>query len=214
MNIDTKPILELPRVQQIISKINATCKDIASHEDNYDFLNPLCEICYEGETKTVLLHKDWDFVIKIPNYYEYPKHNYCQLEVEKYASAKTYRVEKVLLETAFLIELENGISLYVQPKYSGSTVDLNCNSTKLKALRKKLNNLYSENTKKAIHEMYDYNRISKVWFSRVIQLYGKRFARSLEKWTKDNCIGDLHDNNTGWYNKQPIILDYSGYYGR
>lgn len=207
-------ILALPIIQQIIEEILTHCDDTSSHMDRYGFLHGFCEVNSDGETKTVFLHDDWDFVIKIPNYYSYPNTNYCDLEVQHYKNACEYRVEKLLLETAPLITLSNGITLYFQPRYQLNTYHFLSDSKTSKKLRAKLNNT-SElcPTTKARRKMYDSYRISSYWFARVVQLYGKKFARSLETWTQKNQIGDLHNCNTGWYNNKPIILDYAGYYG-
>ena len=211
--MDTLSILSMPLIQEIIDNIEANCCDKTSHHDSYDFLDDLCEVNSNGETKTVLLHKNWNFVVKIPNYSAYPSHNYCELEAKNYLKALSFHVEKALLETAFLCELNNGIQLYVQPRYSLDLSDFYSDRPRRKALEKKVNNRDKGGTAKALCGMYQAYRIDELWFARLVQLYGKRFARSLEKWTQENAIGDLHNCNVGWLNNRPIILDYSGYYG-
>lgn len=206
-------ILKNPRVQEVIALISKNCTDKTTHHDNYSFLIGICDVCTNGETKTVFLYKDWDFVIKVPNYYSYPHHNYCAIEAENYAKAAAYNIQRVLLETALLLVLPNGIKLYVQPRYTTDQCDLHRDMAKRKHLHRTLNNLDSNRTREIAKSMYDGYRISLEWMARVIQLYGKKFARSLEKWTQDNRIGDLHSRNVGWIKNRPIILDYSGYFG-
>lgn len=202
-----------PAVQEIMTRIEDFCSDTTSHGDDYDFLSDICEVNRNGETKTVFLHKEWDFVIKVPNYYSYARHNYCQLEADNYKKACAYRVERVLLETALLCTLKNGIQLYVQPRYTIDNNDYMDSPIHRHRLQKKCNTYRKPIVSKVAGEMYDGFRLNNLWLSRVIQLYGKRFMRSLEKWTQENRIGDLHDCNVGWVNNKPIILDYSGYFG-
>lgn len=213
--MDISKALTNYHVQRIIRSLNIHCSDKTSHNDRYSFLENICNVCYEGETKIVLLHDDWDFVIKIPKYHNYRKFNYCDLEVQHYQSALKYRVEKVLLETAVLTTLSNGITLYIQPRYHESLNDFWRNNNKYNSLQKKLNNTdyKSPTRRKALLGMYESYRLDCEWFCRLVQLYGKKFARSLEQWSQENKIGDLHSSNVGWYNNKPIILDYSGYYG-
>lgn len=202
-----------PTVQEIMTRIEDFCSDTTNHGDNYDFLSDICEVNQNGETKTVFLHKEWDFVIKVPNYYSYARHNYCQLEADNYKKACAYRVERVLLETALLCTLKNGIQLYVQPRYTIDNNDYMDSPIHRHRLQKKCNTYRKPIVSRVAGEMYDGYRLNNLWLSRVIQLYGKRFMRSLEKWTQENRIGDLHDCNVGWMNNKPIILDYSGYFG-
>ena len=202
-----------PAVQEIMTRIEDFCSDTTSHGDDYDFLSDICEVNRNGETKTVFLHKEWDFVIKVPNYYSYARHNYCQLEADNYKKACAYRVERVLLETALLCTLKNGIQLYVQPRYTIDNNDYMDSPIHRHRLQKKCNTYRKPIVSKVAGEMYDGFRLNNLWLSRVIQLYGKRFMRSLERWTQENRIGDLHDCNVGWVNNKPIILDYSGYFG-
>ena len=56
-----------------------------------------------------------------------------------------------------------------------------------------------------------YDGLDRNWLSMVISLYGKRFCRSLEKWSKENRVNDLHNANIGYVKGKPVILDYSGY---
>lgn len=202
-----------PTVQEIMARIEEFCKDTIRHSDCYDFLEDICEINYHGETKTVFLHDGWDFVIKVPNYAHYPNRNYCQLEAENYNKARSYRVERVLLETALLCTLRNGIQLYVQPRYTIDNSDFMDVRRNVNRLRKKCNAYRKPIVSRVVEKMYDGYRVDNLWLSRVIQLYGKKFMRSLERWTQDNRIGDLHNANVGWINNKPIILDYSGYFG-
>lgn len=210
--MDLQAILDNPVVQNIISEITARCEDQTSHEDNYGWLEEVIrdlQVIDRGETKTVLIYRDWDFVIKIPNYYAYPQHDYCRLEEQKYWNAKTFGVEKILLETAYLITA-GCIDLYVQPRFSCSAV---AGEPQRKAARKTHNLERRKIVRRIQQTTYDGYRIDDVWLARALQLYGKKFFLRFEEWTKKNKVGDLHRNNVGWLKGKPIILDYSGYYG-
>lgn len=210
--MNLQAILDNPIVQDIISEIMAHCEDQTSHEDDYGWLADTIKglsVIDRGETKTVLIYQDWDFVIKIPNYYAYSDYDYCKLEEEKYQSAKKFGVEKLLLETAYLITA-GCIDLYVQPRFS-------CAATEPQSMRKAARKTHNLENKKIIrrvaHTTYDGYRIDSIWLARALQLYGKKFFLRFEKWSHENQVGDLHRNNVGWLKGKPIILDYSGYYG-
>ena len=79
---------------------------------------------------------------------------------------------------------------------------------------KKLNNI--PNRSKALYRSMSnlYDWVDREWYARVLQLYGKKFLSSFEKFSKEVKLNDLHDANIGWRNGRPIILDYAGYCGR
>lgn len=165
-----------------------------------------------GETRYAVIFKRDNFVLKIPRY-DYCKEDYCQAEIRAYESAKKFRVERILLPIELYHTTTIGIAIYKQPKYSFSTSDGEYN----RCYNTYLNNRNTPYHKPIIHkvtnECYDGCRISRHWMARVLQLYGKKFCRSFEAWTMENNINDLHNNNTGWLDNKPIILDYAGYRG-
>lgn len=59
-----------------------------------------------------------------------------------------------------------------------------------------------------------YNRyLEDIWAKMVINLYGKKVAKALCEFVQENGINDLHNENIGYKNNRPVILDFSGYYG-
>lgn len=163
-----------------------------------------------GETRYALVSPKCDSVIKIPRY-GYSNEDYCAAELRNYESAKQYRVERLLLPIELIYTTTSGIKIYKQVKYSFSTAE---------AGRKYKKYLIARNTPsdKPIvdtirRNCHDGNRINERWMARVLQLYGKKFCRSFEQWSRANKVNDLHDYNTGWLNDKPIILDYAGYRG-
>ena len=84
----------------------------------------------------------------------------------------------------------------------------------MKDLREKLGAIpnRSKALQKSINNLYDWT--DREWYARVLQLYGKKFLKSFEKFSQEVRLNDLHDGNIGWRNGKPIILDYAGYCGR
>ena len=54
--------------------------------------------------------------------------------------------------------------------------------------------------------------MNKLWLTAVYKVYGKKFLLNLGRWVCANDINDLHNDNTGFLNNLPIILDYAGYH--
>lgn len=165
-----------------------------------------------GETRYAVLFEGLDYVLKIPRY-GYCNEDYCQAEIRAYESAVKYRVEKLLLPVELLHITTSGIAIYKQPRYSFSTSDGSYHKDYDTYLDRKHAPRRAGIIDKVRHNCYDGGRIGHYWIARVIQLYGKKFCRSFEAWTKENHINDLHNSNTGWLNDKPIILDYAGYRG-
>lgn len=168
-----------------------------------------------GESRYAVWTKNWDFVIKIPRY-GYAEEDYCALEVHNYERAKVYGVERICLPIEKYFETSSGISLYKQTRYSFSTSDAFSREKRYQKYLNKRNSPVALNGSMAYRvqrECYEGWRIDERWIGRVLQLYGKKFCRSLEKWTHENKINDLHNSNTGWLNNKPILLDYAGYHG-
>lgn len=159
-----------------------------------------------GATKFCYIIPDADFVIKFCR--NNKRHNECEQEARAYQSGKKYGIERVLLETRFVYESPNGTRFFMQPKISESH-DRVSRKTRQKAIR--INKtVRPKMCEKICNSMY-YDDLDRNWLSMVISLYGKRFCRSLEQWSKENRVNDLHNANIGYINGKPVILDYSGY---
>lgn len=168
-----------------------------------------------GESRYAVWVEQWDFVIKIPRY-GYAEKNYCALEVHNYERAKAYGVERICLPIEKHCETNSGISLYKQTRYSLSTYDAFSRNVRYdKYLNKRNSPIASRGTMayRVQQGCYEGYRLDERWIGRVLQLYGKKFCRSFEKWTQECEINDLHNSNTGWLNNKPILLDYAGYHG-
>ena len=167
-----------------------------------------------GETRYAVIFKHQDFVLKIPRYgYRHCSEDYCQAEIRAYQSAIKYGIERILLPIELYYTTASGIAIYKQPKYSFSTAEGMYRHNYDTYLNKRHIPGYARMINVVSNGCYEGNRISRDWLARVLQLYGKKFCRSFEKWSVENQINDLHNSNTGWLNNKPIILDYAGYRG-
>jgi hypothetical protein len=158
-----------------------------------------------GETRCVVYHKTWDFVIKVDRNYD--TQFYCAAEVRNYQKAEQYRVQQVLLPISKMCEV-NGWKLYRQTRfdcqyasrsYRGGKFQRECEQVK--------RNRYTIS-----HFAQSLDRLDTNWLARVVQLYGKKFAHSLGEWAKECEVCDLHRNNIGFAKGRPIILDFAGYF--
>lgn len=162
--------------------------------------------CASGATKFCYIIPDADFVIKFCR--NNKRHNECEQEARAYQSGKKYGIERVLLETRFVYESPNGTRFFMQPKISESH-DRISRKTRQKAIR--INKTVRPKMCEKIRNSMYYDDLDRNWLSMVISLYGKRFCRSLEQWSKENRVNDLHNANIGYVKGKPVILDYSGY---
>ena len=165
-----------------------------------------------GETRHVIWADGWDFVLKIPRY-GYTSCDYCEIEMEHYESAKVFGVEQICLPIELVYTTDTGIKIYKQPRYTFDTRAGRENGHKEYLIRR---NIPVRTPNRMLNKIksatYDGHRIDDYWMARVLQLYGKKFCRSFEKWVSANYINDLHAHNTGWLDKKPILLDYAGYH--
>ena len=167
-----------------------------------------------GETRYAIWCDNWDFVIKIPRY-GYCSLDYCEIEMRNYETAKQYGVERICLPIEEYNTNVHGLTLYKQTRYSLSTCDAfsyKHNYERYLAKRNLPATGRNSLTRKITDGAYDGCRINEKWMARVLQLYGKKFCRSFEAWTNECRINDLHNNNTGWLNNKPILLDYAGFF--
>lgn len=201
-------------LEQIIDLLNA---EFPKGSDVFTYYN-LEKFAYKhdcifdsGETRWCIFQPHWKEVIKLPRF-DNVDDDYCEIELNNYNEACVLGIERILLACRKICVLDCGCPAYAQIKFTCSHRNLN---------RKATNDLCDctdqvfkgKIVHAARHGMYDYSRINERWFARAYQIYGKRFMRVLEDFTKRNQIGDLHSSNIGWLGNQPIILDYAGYYG-
>lgn len=201
-------------LDQIVDLLNAEFPE-GSENFTYRTLEAFtCKYdCYldSGETRWVIFQPHWKEVIKMPRF-DNVDDDYCEIELDNYNQACDLGIERILLACRKVCVLDCGSPVYAQIKYTCSHRDLD---------RKAENKLYDHTNQVfnggivhiARRGMHDYHRINERWFARAYQIYGKRFMKVVEDFTRRNLIGDLHSSNIGWLGKQPIILDYAGYHG-
>lgn len=159
-----------------------------------------------GATKFCYIIPNADFVIKFCSCNR--RHNECEQEAKAYLSGKKYEIERVLLETRFVYENPSGVRFFMQPKITESHDRVS------RRTRQKMVKITKTVTPKVCHKVKNsmyYSDIDRNWMSMVISLYGKKFCRSFEKWSKENRVNDLYNANIGYINGKPVLLDYSGY---
>lgn len=187
-----------------------------------------------GASKPVVFLKDANFVVKIPftgyidsedsNYYEEDFDNYynfvnadkdnygecwdyCWTEVKMYQKALAAGVEKYLLKTEKIGEI-NGYPIYVQEKcvsFFDSPNDVPSNNEKV-ASKNNLedNNIHAE-VLSSVFCFYCYLDI----------INGEDTYESFGKFNDfaEEYLSDIHNGNIGFnVCGKPVILDYSGYY--
>ena len=194
---------------ELVAKVLKEVNNIPKHKFDCDYIYKIaerlgCEANY-GATRLVLIFPKHGWVIKIP----YGGRDYCAQEVQSYCTAVKYGVEKLLLSIEKVGETAHGIPLYIQPMYKTSVSDMNLRD------RNRVHRLCEKTT--------NFSTIAKIrrgcyygpeseWIIRATQLYGKRFMRSFEKWTKEFRVNDLHNANIGYINGyRPVLVDYAGY---
>lgn len=158
-----------------------------------------------GMTRGVLYLPEWEYVIKIG----LPGNiNYNKQEAANFILAQKFRVDKVLLATTYLTTIQK-VEIYKQPKFSFCLME--APHEFLARIDKKSQGLAEKNIVRKIRDKCYYDDISRAWLAHALQLYGKKFMYSFEKWTREAQVNDLHNGNVGWLNGRPILLDYAGY---
>lgn len=197
-----------------VEKIMGAVADLDAHFDRDD----LREIAQDnnwkvasGATKYCFILPHDDYVVKFCK--PARKRNSlgmdeCELEARAYESAKKFRVEKALLETRFIGENEHGLKFFVQPRVEMAHCEVS--HKLLREFKKKTQTVNDKLIYKVSSSMY-YDNTNTLWLKMLVLLYGKKFARSFEEWTKENRVNDLHDANIGYYKNKPVLLDYSGF---
>ena len=166
---------------------------------------------FSGETRYCIVGKDWDFVLKIARF-DNVRDDYNAIEFANYEKACKLGIEKIFLKVWRFGTLDCGLGIYAQVRYSFAHSDIDRN--KNKKLRRQTGKVRSCKVfHKSKEHAYDGYRISNEWYARAYQIYGKQFMRKFERFTRQHCIGDLHNSNVGYLGKMPIILDFAGYHG-
>lgn len=165
---------------------------------------------YNGVSRYCLYQKHWKEVIKISRFEEDPDHDYNEIELEHYRKACELGCADILLPTRKVATLKSSLGVFVQTRYTCSYSELNCGEADMLRRATRMIKL-SPTFQKSMRALYDCP--STIWYARAWQVYGKKFMKQFEKFTRECEVGDLHTSNIGFLNNRPIILDYAGYYG-
>lgn len=125
--------------------------------------------------------------------------DYCAREVELYAKAQENKVEDLFLQTS-LIGYVKDYPIYIQPQ--GKTFYC-VNHPVLSNDELHSSRRLCEEAKVSLDEH---------WINDAIQAYGLEKVKSFLNFLHENEIDDLHNNNLGYYNHKPVIIDYAGYH--
>lgn len=208
--------------QEIISIIKSILENypIFTEKDSQD-LTDLPINFLTGATKFVILNGKE--VIKIPfsgyfdhfakDYYsfkgglDYDPSDYCLKEIYLYHLAKKEKISSVFLKTN-IYEILPETRIYRQERITETYFDSLSYAypeeldEERQVLYKKLSNGRSVLSDGS--ECWN-------WFIDVYLYYGANFYNRLIKFLDDNSIDDLHGENLGYIDNQPIILDYAGF---
>ena len=186
----------------------------------YNKIESYCSDWAEGCSKAVIFLKDADFVIKIP-FNTSDEDNwlmdfrgaanavndwdYCAVEEALYKLAKIKGVEDCFLPV-YEVGKVNGYPIYKQPigdifaaksimKYDDEKVETTTN------------NFYKQHNVPAELKY----RLPIEWVYDVILAYPPHLVIDLLSFIKNN-ITDLHSANIGYYENNPVIIDYAGFH--
>ena len=198
--------------QEVCDLLNGSLMDKQiGYDDLWEFCRSHGLEMFSGETRYCIASKDWDFVLKISRF-DNVRDDYNAIEFANYENACKLGIEKIFLKMWKFGTLDCGLDIYTQVRYSFSHSNIDHN--KERKMRKQVQKICSCKIFRKSHEnVYDGYRISNDWYARAYQIYGKQFMRKFERFTRQHCIGDLHDSNVGYLGKMPIILDFAGYHG-
>ena len=194
---------------ELVAKVPEEVNNTPKHKFNSSYIYEVAERlgckASHGATRLVLIFPKHGWVIKIP----YGNRNYCAQEVQSYHTAVEYGVEKLLLSIEKVGETAHGIPLYIQPMYKTSVYDMSSRA------RNKVCQLCGKTTNRRTIAKIRYGCYyspESDWIARATQLYGKRFMRSFEEWTREFQVNDLHNANIGYISGyRPVLVDYAGF---
>lgn len=169
----------------------------------------------DGVSKCCIIFHNASFVIKFRKGNEYQEEeNECLREIQLYKIAKEAGLEMFFPATEFLGKIKETY-FTIQQKIDFSVSD--CSYNKMN----KYENICKTVKPKTIDKMRqgfkinncDYNRIlDSLWASMVISIYGKKLCKKLCNFIQENRINDLHNDNIGYLNDKPVLIDFAGYY--
>lgn len=160
---------------------------------------------HSGCTQGAFVHEDFNAVIK----FEIDSsERACHFSMVRYKIAQEMGVSAILLPVEFAGESKNGIELYIQPKFKVAHCDLEWSENR--RYNRYNSNVNERLAYKIMRNCYD-SRLSRAWVESAIRVYGKRFMKRFEEFTRRCEVNDLHQANVGYIGNRPVIIDYAGY---
>ena len=199
------------------------CEEDISRLDNYllEMFDSFSFTIACGATKCVIIFNEKNYVIKIPfrgtcegiNYWPYEcadsiktSWDYCAVEVERYKKAKKYKLNSYLAKTIYIGTINN-YPIYIQKKCITfdsvqNLFDKSCFSPFDK--QKCLN---------IIEKYYQPYKINLYWLIDFMKCYGENQLISFLHFLSINeWDDDLRNENIGYINNYPVLIDYSGFW--
>lgn len=158
-----------------------------------------------GHTKIVLIAEKGDYVIKFWRR-DTVRYDYCTREAKIYQKAVKWGLQELFAPTIKVGYIEKGVPYYQQPRIEtfGFTLKGNTEVAYHPTVKKKLRHIISE---------MEYYSCDSDWFAYVLKSYGEVTLIKLIRFLKENKINDLRNENVGFKDGKPIIVDYSGFHG-
>ena len=197
--------------EKVISVMNEKLADLGK-APSYSYLEECADALgcdfNNGASRFAFIFHEEEIVFKFPFYYR-TKIDYCEIELDHYEEAKQYGIEKILLPIYYMGITAEGIPVYLQPMFTKAECDLHYYERD--EIDNKINvpKSFVDKVRRNCRDSFT----PRTWTGRAIQIYGKKFMRKFERWTIECDVNDLHGGNVGYLNKQPVIIDYAGYYG-
>lgn len=172
---------------------------------------------YSGASKVCLLFDNADFVVKYVPGYRYQKEleeNEALREVKIYEKAKEANLDMFFPYTEDM-GIINGTHFVLQEKIDFSAAKVpDLKKVKYRNITKTVRERIINKINKGFQVKNSHCRryLNDLWASMILVLYGKTVCKKLCNFIQENRINDLHDNNIGYKNDKPIILDFSGYF--
>lgn len=216
MNYNVKEIISYLEETELVDYTHLTERDFDSYigDEISESLNGL-ELddtewfCNSGATKGVLIPDEGDYVIKIP--FSISPHkgfrDYCELEQYIYYKAVEGGVSKFFAKIVKIGEV-NGLPIYVQERAMANYEDWMKGSKKFS----------KEISKKSLRKMKKFCKKNKTkgfnlsFLSLIKERENEETFLKLYKFMKKN-INDVHAGNIGMIEGNPVLIDYSGFYG-
>lgn len=167
-----------------------------------------------GCTKGVLIFPEYGFVIKIP-YICYEDEylcgsqgdiewDYCSAEVKYYKDALQNNVEQCFLPLEQIDIIDNIYGIYIQPI---ATTYLETEEKNFPSKRTKDS---VERAKQICSEKYC-TCFNSNWLGDIISYYGEKMCSELLTFCEVENIDDLHNENIGYVDNRPVIIDYGNF---